>query len=69
MADCAWKELLKEKIKENMAKTAGNHLDEIAKVVVETNHARWQNKMAIQKAKQDFKNKLDSLFNCTSCKK
>lgn len=69
MADCAWMELLKEKIKENIVNTAGNHLDQIAKTVAETNHMRWQNKMATQKDKQEFKNKLDELFNCNSCKR
>lgn len=69
LADIAWMELLKEKIKANIAKSSGSHLDELAKVVAETNHIRWQNKMAKQKNIDNFGEKLHSIFNSSPRKK
>lgn len=63
MADQAWMELLKEKIKEQIEASGGKHLDKLAKVVSETNKVRWQNKMAKEKIVRGFKEKLGEIFN------
>ena len=41
LADAAWEELLKEKIKAEINKTNGEHMDKIAKLVAEANCAKW----------------------------
>lgn len=67
IADEAWMDLLKEKIKNHIQSNSDQHLEEIAGIVAESNKERWQHKMAIQKTKEDFKNKLDKAFGCKSC--
>jgi len=41
LADEAWKEVLKEKIKQEIEKASGPKLSALAKLVAETNHRRW----------------------------
>lgn len=68
MADCAWGEILKEKIKEEIKKKSGAHLDELARVVAESNCARWEHKLAGKKVKSDFRDKLACFFEGSCCK-
>jgi hypothetical protein len=67
LADCAWMEVLKEKMKDYI-KANDHKIDELAKTVCEANQQRWQSKMAKQKAKMDFDQKLKGIF-CSSCSK
>lgn len=71
MADQAWMELLKDKIKENILASSGAHLDQLAKAVSDSNQARWKNKMAMKQNACDFRDKIKNLFSCNSgeCKK
>lgn len=71
MADCAWMELLKEKIKQQIASSCGEQLDQIAKIVSESNSARWEHKLSIMKTQNEYKDKLKNIFSCgsNSCKK
>lgn len=62
LADEAWFEVLKEKIKEQIEKTSGKNLDAMAKLVSEANHERWKGKMAETTARSEFDAKLQSLF-------
>ena len=64
MADEAWMEVLKEKLKAQVIALNGNNLDELAKIVAETNNARWKAKMSKQKRIEDFDAKIDEF-----CKK
>ncbi len=77
LADEAWMELLKEKIKEHIL--ANDHkLDELAKIVSEANHKRWNHKMKQAKCDSehdqccdDYQDKLCKLFSACdtdSCK-
>lgn len=66
IADCAWEEVLKEKIKEHIRATQDARLTEIARVVSEGNSQRWKRKMEKKQAICDFKNKLHSCF-CHKC--
>ncbi len=65
LADEAWRELLKDKIKQEIQKTAGPKLDSLAKLVAETNHRRWthqiQGKIKCDEYKQQVKDALISL--------
>lgn len=71
LADEAWMELLKDKIKENILSSSGAQLDQLAKTVAESNGARWKNKLAMKHNACDFKDKIRQLFSCDSgnCKK
>lgn len=44
IADCAWAEVLKEKIKDHI-RAHDKKIDELAKLVAEANHKRWKHKM------------------------
>jgi hypothetical protein len=63
MADEAWMEVLKCKIKEHINNSSGSHLDELAKIVSESNHCRWKHKMAGRKGIDTFKHKVRDFFN------
>lgn len=62
MADDAWMEVLKEKIKDQIRTANGKNLDELAKLVSEANHARWKHKMETQNTVQDYRDKLAAFF-------
>lgn len=63
LADEAWMELLKEKIKQKIQETTGQHLDHLAALVSTANHNRWNNKLGINKTKEEFQAKVDEFFN------
>jgi len=70
IADLAWMEVLKEKIKEHI-KATDPKLDELAKIVSEANHKRWKQKMQKEKSCaehdqccEDFEHQLCKLFSC-----
>lgn len=62
LADEAWMEVLKEKIKDNIKKN-DNKIDQLAKLVSEANALRWHSKMAKEKNCSDYQEKLDQLFS------
>ncbi len=61
LADCAWKEALKEKIKEYIHANS-KHLDELARIIAEANHERWQKKMEDDTCGGGFEEKLNEFF-------
>ena len=65
LADEAWREVVKDKIKREIEKTAGAKLDALAKLVAETNHRRWshliEGKQKCDEYKQQVKEALLSL--------
>lgn len=63
MADQAWMEVLQEKVKQHIEKSSGSHLDELAKLVAESNNNRWKNKMAMQKGCHSFTDKIREFFS------
>lgn len=66
LADCAWMEVLKEKIKEHIL-SSGKNLDELARLIAEANHERWQKKMENSKCSGSFEQKLNDFFGL-SCR-
>lgn len=62
LADEAWMEVLKEKIKDQIRENNGKHLDALAKLVAESNNVRWKNKLSLQNTWGDFKAKVDAIF-------
>lgn len=68
IADDAWEEVLKEKIKEHILETQNKKMEELAKIVSEGNGERWKNKMEKRRGCCSFKEKLSQFFGGGSCK-
>lgn len=62
LADEAWKEVLKEKIKVEIEKSSGEKLTKLAKVVAEANGRKWQFMIQGKKACDDYKHQVRSLL-------
>lgn len=62
MADAAWMEVLKDKMKEHIKKSSGEQLDQLAGIVAEANKVRWKNKMANHKVCSDYKERIHGFF-------
>lgn len=63
LADEAWMEVLKEKIKDQIRATSSRHLDQMAKLVTDVNHFRWKHKMEEKSNEEEFENKLRELLH------
>lgn len=63
LADEAWMELLKEKIKEQIKASSKEQMDNLAKIVSDANHARWQGKTAGYRNQEEFHDKLRAFFH------
>lgn len=63
LADEAWSEVVKEKIKEHILETQGKRLNELAKIISETNSQRWKLKMEKENCCYEFKEKIASFFS------
>lgn len=61
LADCAWMEVLKEKIKEQI-RTHSKNLDELAAIIAEANHVRWHKKMEKKQCCKGFEEKVRGFF-------
>lgn len=62
LADEAWMEVLKEKVKEKIRESDGTNLDALAQLISDSNGQRWKNKIGAQKAMNEFKAQLENLF-------
>jgi hypothetical protein len=63
LADQAWMDLLKEKIKAQIEAANGGQLDQLAKLIAESNNLRWKHKLAGQKVSNSYKEKLSNFFH------
>ena len=63
LADQAWMCLLKDKIKEQILASHGKHLEELAKLIADSNHSRWKLKMAKKNTVEQFREKLQGFFS------
>jgi hypothetical protein len=63
IADEAWMEILKDKIKEQILSSSGAHLDELAKIVSESNRDRWKHKIATNAVVNEYREKFSSFFD------
>lgn len=66
LADSAWMEVLKEKIKDEIRANAGDQINQLAKLVSSANHARWKDKMQSKKDHEDFECQLRNAL-CGTC--
>lgn len=62
-ADCAWMEVLKDKIKEHILATHNDRMTELAKIIAEENNHRWKHKMEKKQCCAEFKEKLWRFFS------
>jgi hypothetical protein len=58
LANQAWDELFKEKVKKHYEETIGKKMDENAKIVAEQAIHALKNKMANREAKREYEHKL-----------
>lgn len=63
LADEAWQEVLKDKIKEYILETQGDRMGKLAKIVAEGNHQRWRNRMQQKQGCKDFMAELCKFFD------
>lgn len=63
LADEAWKEVLKDKIKQEIEKTQGAKLNSLAKLVAETNGRKWAYMIQGKKACEEYKTQVRSLLS------
>lgn len=63
LADEAWNELLKEKIKAEITKSCGDSMDKLAKLVAETNKAKWAHTIKGKVKCHEYKDKLKAIFS------
>ncbi len=63
IADEAWTEVLKDKIKEHILATQNERMTQLAKIVSEGNNHRWKHKMEKKKGCDEFKTQLHQFFS------
>jgi hypothetical protein len=62
LADAAWAELVKEKIKKEIEASCGEKLNKLAKLVAETNKAKWSAKIAAKQGCNEYREGLFKFF-------
>lgn len=67
LADEAWMEVLKDKIKDEIIKNSGTNLTELARLVSSTNHKRWGAKMHAKQCCHDFDAQLKQVMGASCC--
>ncbi len=63
LADEAWEEVLKEKIKEYIRGTQNDSMVKLAKMVAEANHKRWRNNIEQEQEEHYFMEELQKFFS------
>ena len=63
LADAAWTELLKEKIKNKINSKKGEHMEKLAEIVAKANGDKWRTKLSSKTNAQEFKNTLKEFFS------
>ena len=67
LADEAWFELLKEKIKAEIAQSCGDDMDKLAKLVAETNKAKSTHNIHEKVKCDEYKENIKAIFS-QACK-
>jgi len=63
MADEAWFELLKEKIKVEISKSCGNDMEKLAKLVAEANKEKWAHTVQGKIKCDEYKENIKAIFS------
>lgn len=64
LADEAWLEVVKDKLKEEIKKADGAHIDKLVQLVSSFNRERWKAKMSEKAATEEFEDKMRDLWSC-----
>ena len=67
LADEAWYEVVKDKIKSEIESSCGEKLDKLAKIVASANSGRWAHQIQGKVKCEEFKSSIKELF--VSCEK
>ena len=67
IADEAWYEVVKDKIKKEIEATCGEKLDKLAQIVASANNQRWTHQIQGKVLCEEYKNNIKELFG--SCAK
>jgi hypothetical protein len=62
LADEAWMEVLKEKIKDEIRQNSADHLKKLAEIVSKANHKRWMDKMEDKRNVESFEEQVRNLM-------
>ncbi len=62
LADQAWMEVLKEKIKDHI-KSNAKYMDELARLISEANKEKWHKKMENKQCCSNFEERIKSFFS------
>lgn len=63
IADEAWMEVLKEKIKDKILAHKGEHIDKLAEIIAKANGEKWRNKISAKTKGNEFKDSLKEFFS------
>lgn len=63
LADEAWMEVLKEKIKGQIITHKGEQMDKLAAIIAKANGERWKNKISSKINSNEFKDSLKEFFS------
>lgn len=62
VADQAWIEVLKEKIKDKILQKKGEHIDKLAEIIATTNGEKWKHRIEARMACDKYKDTLKEFF-------
>lgn len=63
IADEAWREVLKEKIKDKIISYKGEHMDKLAEMIAKANGEKWKHKISAKIKCNEFKDNLKGFFS------
>ena len=63
IADEAWKEVLKEKIKDKIIAKKEEHIEKLAEIVATANGEKWKHKISEKMKCNEFKDNLKDFFS------
>lgn len=63
IADMAWMEVLKDKIKDKIVTHKGEHMDKLAEIIAKANGEKWKNKISSKTKSHKFKDDLKEYFS------
>lgn len=63
IADEAWREVLKEKIKSKILTHKGEHMEKLAEMIAKANAEKWKNIISAKTNKNNFKDQLKEFLS------
>lgn len=63
IADEAWKEVLKDKIKAKILAKKGEHMEQLADLIATINGEKWKHKISERLKSDEYKEKLKEFFS------